>query len=282
MAALTLAIGSGPVEAAVNSVSGFRDIDFSSTAPDTDVSGTAVINTSGGKSTTGGAFDLGGVTRAGQFKLNGDGNTAYACTLPGTIQASSGGNTADITNFVTNVPLTGLLPGNGKLTITVGATLQLAAGQAAGTYTAALTMTCGTAQGTINPAATVGSMISISSVTALDFGTVAPTGSAGTVTISSAGVRTSVNVDLIGGVTSAARFDISGETGEAYAITLPMSTTLTGPGADMVIDTFVDDNASPSLQGGTDTFNVGATLHVGGSQASGTYLGTFPVTVNYN
>ncbi len=30
------------------------------------------------------------------------------------------------------------------------------------------------------------------------------------------------------------------------------------------------------------SFNVGATLHVGATQASGTYSGTFAVTVNYN
>ncbi len=43
-----------------------------------------------------------------------------------------------------------------------------------------------------------------------------------------------------------------------------------------------DAGASPTLVGGSDTFNVGATLNVGATQASGTYSGTFAVTVNYN
>ncbi len=46
---------------------------------------------------------------------------------------------------------------------------------------------------------------------------------------------------------------------------------------------FTDDaGAIPTLVGGSDTFNVGATLNVGATQAAGTYSGTFDVTVNYN
>ena len=283
LAALTPAAGIGPAEAAVTSMTTQFDLQFGTTAPDVDIAGTAIINTSDGKSTTGGAFHLGGFSRSGSFRLSGGGSTAYACTLPGTIQVASGGNTADVDSFTTSPPLSGILPGSGQLTINVGATLQLPAGLAAGSYAGTLTMICDAVQGTINATATVGSMISISSVASLDFGTMAPTVSAGTVTISTTGTRSSANVDLAGGITSAAQFDVGGEGGLTYSISLPASTTLIGPGTDMVVDTFVNDNASPALSGGgTDTFNVGATLHVGGSQVSGTYLGTFPVTVNYN
>ncbi len=37
-----------------------------------------------------------------------------------------------------------------------------------------------------------------------------------------------------------------------------------------------------TLVGGSDTFNVGATLSVGGTQAAGLYSGPFTVTVSYN
>ena len=52
----------------------------------------------------------------------------------------------------------------------------------------------------------------------------------------------------------------------------------------MTVDTFTDDaGVNPKLPaGGSDTFNVGATLNVGATQAAGTYSGTFAVTVNYN
>ncbi len=282
LAALAPAIGIGPAAAAVTSVTAQMDIQFGSTVPDPVVSGTAIINTSGGKSTTGGAFDLGGATRAARFRLIGGNSSAYVCTLPGTIQVTSGGNTADVDSFTASQPLSGILPGNGRLTIDVGATLQLPAGLAAGSYTGTVTMTCDAVQGTNNVTATVASMISISSVTSLDFGIMSPTVSSGTVTISTTGTRSSANVDLIVGITSAAQFDVSGEAGLTYSISLPVSTTLIGPGTDMVVDTFVNSAVSQLSGGGTDTFNVGATLHVGGSQASGTYTGTFPVTANYN
>ena len=41
-------------------------------------------------------------------------------------------------------------------------------------------------------------------------------------------------------------------------------------------------SANAHVQCGSDTFNVGATLNVGATQAAGTYSGTFAVTVNYN
>ena len=55
-------------------------------------------------------------------------------------------------------------------------------------------------------------------------------------------------------------------------------------GAPMTVDTFVSD---PSLAGalsvaGAQTLLVGATVHVGVSQVSNPYSGTFNVTVAYN
>ncbi len=43
-----------------------------------------------------------------------------------------------------------------------------------------------------------------------------------------------------------------------------------------------DAGACPTLVGGSDTFNVGATLSVSNTQAGGPYSGTFDVTVSYN
>ncbi len=171
------------------------------------------------------------------------------------------------------------------MSIFIGATLHLAAGQAAGVYTANFTLTCdGFSKEKTAKVQQIFAPISISAVGDMDFGTMSPTGTAGTVTVTPAGVRTSVNVDLFGGFPAAASFDVTGEPEQAYSITLPSSATLTSGGDTMTIDTFTDDaGASPILGiGGSDTFNVGATLNVGGAQAVGTYSGTFAVTVNYN
>ena len=82
---------------------------------------------------------------------------------------------------------------------------------------------------------------------------------------------------------SAASFNVTGEGSQAYAITLPSSATLNSGGNTMTVDTFTHDaGGSPALSSGSDSFNVGATLNVGASQAPGAYTGTFAVTVGYN
>ena len=78
---------------------------------------------------------------------------------------------------------------------------------------------------------------------------------------------------------------MTGAPSNTYAITLPTSITLAAAaGAPMVVDTFV---SAPTVTGtlditGAQTLLVGATLHVGVSQAANPYSGTFNVTVAYN
>ena len=132
--------------------------------------------------------------------------------------------------------------------------------------------------------ATILAPISISSSGDMDFGTMVTTGTAGTVTVTPAGARSSTDVDLLGGVPSAASFDVTGEGNANYSIAFSSPAMLSSGGDTMTVDTFNHDaGATPSLPpGGSETFNVGATLHVGATQAAGTYSGTFSVTVNYN
>ena len=276
----------GAANATVDSISNLRDFVFGSLAGDADLAGTATIPTNANtKSVAGGAFDFGGTVRRGRFRLNGPANSSYTCTLPSSVTLSSGGNTIVVDNIVSSKPLpSGNLNNNGRSNHRIGGTLQVAAGQAAGNYTTTMTMDCGTVQATVDVTATLLAPVSISSSGDLDFGDMITTGTAGTVTVTPAGARTcSAEVDCLGGFPAAAAFDVTGEGGNTYSITLPSSATLTSGGDTMTIDTFTDDaGATPTLSGGSDTFNVGATLNVGATQAGGTYSGTFSVTVNYN
>jgi len=50
----------------------------------------------------------------------------------------------------------------------------------------------------------------------------------------------------------------------------------------MTVDTFTSTpSGTGTLTGGAETLNVGATLQVGIGQATGSYTGTYSVTVNY-
>ncbi len=274
----------GDADASVTFIDRLLDLRFGSVAGDADLAGTASIpSNSNSKTVAGGAFDLGGSVARGRFRLNGPASSAYNCTFPSQVQLSSGANTIIVDSFVTNKPLSGNLSGQGRKQFRVGGTLQITAGQAAGSYTGNLTLDCGTANATISVTATLGAPISISNTTSLEFGRLVPTGTAGTVTVTPAGARSAINVDLLGGTVGAAGFSVTGEGSQAYAITLPSSATLTSGGNTMTVDTFAHDaGGSPALSSGSDSFNVGATLQVGGSQAAGAYSGTYAVTVNYN
>lgn len=127
----------------------------------------------------------------------------------------------------------------------------------------------------------------ISNNRALAFGEVATGPTPGTAIVTPAGVRTltgGVTPGPSGGVTSA-QFTVTGIPLFTYAITLPGSAVLTSGGNTMTVNTFT---SNPSGTGqlqvilGSQILTVGATLNVGANQASGTYTGTFNVTVVYN
>ena len=283
LAGAAAALAAGAALAAVISVTNFKALDFGTVGPDLASPGTAVVDTTGTKTVTGGVFDMGGQVRVGEFLVKGDKNTAYVCTHPASTQVTSGVSTATVDTFTTNVPLSGTFPNSGRVTVKIAGTLQVPAGLAAGAYTGMLTVTCGAFSGDVTIDVTAGTMISISNTASLEFGIAAPTGAAGTITVTPAGARTGANVTLLASAPAGASFTVTGEGNTAYVINLPASAILTGPGADMTIDTFTDDNPGPALPGaGSETFNVGATLNVAASQAAGSYTGTFGVTVNYN
>lgn len=139
---------------------------------------------------------------------------------------------------------------------------------------------------TANATATIVTPIDIAKNVDLDFGNVAVTANAGTVILATDGSRSTTGGTTLPsttGTVTAAEFTVTGTAGYTYAITLPSSVTLDNSGVTMVVDNFTE-NASKTLTGGTETFNVGATLHVDALQNAGVYSAPsgFDVTVNYN
>ena len=146
-----------------------------------------------------------------------------------------------------------------------------------------------TASGTVTSSAVLVRTLSVSSTTALDFGTFAPGATAGSVVMSAAGVRTAT-----GGVTlvstsqgSSSTISLSGTPSTTYSVTLPTSVTLTAQtgNATMTLNSFTTNLTS--LQGtlnssGIGAFNIGGTLGVSASQPISTYSGSFTVTLSYN
>jgi len=124
--------------------------------------------------------------------------------------------------------------------------------------------------------------IAVSKAADLTFGDVYPDGTTtGTVTVDFAGGRTFAGGAAAGTATGTAGvFTVTGEAGSLYALTIPASVALTGPGTDMNVS--LSNNSLGDLTTGTETFQVGGVLNVGIAQTAGAYSATFDVTVNYN
>ncbi len=118
-------------------------LDFANLISTPGASGTSVLNPSTGvKSVTGGVVDFGGVHLVALFDITGSNSGAFTIFLPGTIIITEpGGATTTITNFTSFPSGTGTFDGTGKATLVVGATLQVAAGQASGVYTSVFDVT---------------------------------------------------------------------------------------------------------------------------------------------
>lgn len=138
------------------------------------------------------------------------------------------------------------------------------------------------ATATGNAAAVVIAPITLTAGNTLHFGTVYNTG--GTVIISTAGVRSGTcPVSAAAPLHSAGTFTVGGETGLTYTTTVPADgvVTITNGTDNMSIDGF-GHNATGTIVSGGETFSVGATLTVPAGVSTGTYTGTYDVTVAYN
>jgi hypothetical protein len=128
--------------------------------------------------------------------------------------------------------------------------------------------------------------IALSTTQNLNFGNIAASTTPGTVVISTANARTStggVTPSAIGAFTQAI-YAASGENNATYSIQLPSSVSISDGTHTMTVDNFVSDPGSTGTLSGTgaQTINVGATLNVAASQATGNYSGTYDVTIAYN
>lgn len=150
------------------------------------------------------------------------------------------------------------------------------------------------ATATANATATIVTPISISSDVDMNFGNLAVTSSAGTVTLNNANGRTKtggVTFPAVTGTVTSAHFAVTGTAGYTYAITLPSSIVLNDGGShNMTVNAFTctygsGGSITSTLNGsGADAFGVGATIAVAAAQAAGVYTNSSDLTVlvNYN
>lgn len=138
--------------------------------------------------------------------------------------------------------------------------------------------------------------LTLTNTTPLHFGVIAIPSTAGSVTMSTAGLRTPTGCTIVttGTQKTVAKFDLTGTAGATYSFTLPASITVTKVSSTetMTIDNLVVkvDGASEvaygsigtcTLTSGASSVLVGGKLNIGASQALGVYAGTYTVIVDY-
>jgi len=196
----------------------------------------------------------------------------------------------------TPLPILGLSTAILPITLTFQGDLTATFPQAAGLYTSpafTLDLTQAGTNTSISGTATATSLspLSLTETVAMDFGTVAGGSAIGTVVMDTTGAR-SVTGDaqiLVTGPGTAAAFQVTGEPGLSYTLSIIGPAILeSAAGQQITATTFTHTSNGVLPAGGTDSFQVGATLQLGPQQAAGIYStssggGTpYIVTVNYN
>ncbi len=148
--------------------------------------------------------------------------------------------------------------------------------------------------------ATLVEVLTIANTVPLNFGVIGITaGTAGTVTMSTAGIRTpdagTTTIIATGTPSTVAQFDLTGTADAVYTIGLPLTIlveTLSGSAdQDMLIDALMVNvdaageatavGATGTLTLGASSFLLGGTLNISTTQEIGVYAGTYDVTVDY-
>lgn len=140
------------------------------------------------------------------------------------------------------------------------------------------------ASASASASATIVKPITLSKVDDLAFGTVVSNvTNAGTAVIGvSSDTPTLTNLTTLGAASAKrAKFTLTGETGQAYTVTLPTgSVAMTGSASGVTLTGFTSN--APAIAAGSNDLFVGATLNVPANTGGGSYTGTFSVSVAYN
>ena len=133
------------------------------------------------------------------------------------------------------------------------------------------------ATATADSSATVVAPITVAKTADLAFGAFAPTGVNGTVTITDAGARSAVDVDLITSASGAASFTVTGQPTFNYNIAVT-DDDLTDGSNSMVLTT----TQSVASGSGVTIVGVGGSIGVGAAQPAGDYEGDVTLTAIYS
>jgi hypothetical protein len=132
----------------------------------------------------------------------------------------------------------------------------------------------------------VARFLSITNTSLLEFGTVSPSTTAGTVLVNSDGSRFAsggVTIDPAGLFTPA-KFQIEGKPDSEFSVKLPSKVVLRdGSGNTIDVDNFqIDTKLGQLNSNGTLELSIGGQINLDPNQSAGDYSGTMVVELNYS
>ena len=169
--------------------------------------------------------------------------------------------------------------------------LKIALGLSALTSIATLASTATaqtTAQATATGTATVLAPLTANKTSDLAFGTIIrPNAGSATLTVDNAGARSVVGPAAVGGASTAASFQVIGEGGSAYSVSVPASFNMTSGANTLAVTTTNSSGGGGTLSGSagsvsTASFGVGGSINVSSTTAAGAYTGNLTITASYN
>lgn len=265
--------------------------------------GTIVLNAPDGARSSSGGASLGtsGGVALGSCTLTGKAGHTWAVRVRSAVPFSligPGGRTLSVTavDFEPSSTKTGVFPSGGTtpmyylgVTLSVGTSANTPQGTYTGSFTLLVDDTSPSGKNgtmTFNVTVQVAPVITLTKSADLNFGDIFVGPTAGTVILSPAGARSATGGLILGNLSpvGAAVFTVNGAANATYAITLPVSITMTGPTGTMLVSPFTSSRGPSGLlnASGTQQLRVGATLNVVANQPDGDYAGTFSVTTVYN
>ena len=124
--------------------------------------------------------------------------------------------------------------------------------------------------------------IELSETTQMHFGTVQSSGLAGDVTLAPNGTRTSVASTQYSGTATPGTFSVVADPNTTLSVTIGSTTLADLSSNTIVLDTMAYTPAVATTNGsGSLTIHTGGTITLAPNQPSGTYTGTYNVTVDY-
>ncbi len=208
---------------------------------------------------------------------------------------SSGGGSVTVDNFTVN-PSSLNITVLGAVDINIGGRMTFSANAKSGTYTGIVrievsSLLAGTVSVNLPVTLTLWNSLKVNETTPLFFGVLEVNSGASVVRLNAQTGQRSVvsgsgNVNLAPSQSSTAgKFKVSGQPNTTLTVALPTSIVLNGnKGGTITVNNFTGYPSSSQLTldaSGDGSLNVGADLNIGTSQLSGTYSGTYSVTINY-